>query len=231
MTPWDLPDVSGREKPQPEQQTEPVEVKAQKPEPPKILTIAEIEAIQNKAYQEAYDQGHEQGRESGYQEGFQKGYQEGSRKGYDENLHLLRQQAAEFSSLLESLNEPFKNLDQRVEQELVSLAMAVGAQIVRREIKVDPGQVVAVVREAVASLPVASQKITLRLHPEDAELVRSSLSLDEMTVPWQLIEDPLITRGGCQLDTESSHIDATIEQRLAVIFAQVMGGQRQDDQS
>ncbi|MGZ5030386.1 MAG: FliH/SctL family protein, partial [Methylobacter sp.] len=86
-----------------------------------------------------------------------------------------------------------------------------------------------VVREAIHVLPLASQKITLKLHPEDAELVRSALALDEMSPSWGIVEDPLITRGGCEVDTDISHVDATVEHRLAAVVATLLGGEREDD--
>jgi len=190
-----------------------------------VLTVDEIEAMQKQAYSEAFARGEEEGRKAGYQQG----YEEGLQRGYEENQQLLRNQAAELLSLMESLHEPFARLDEKVEQELVSLAMAVATQLVRRELKSDPGQVIAAVREAVAILPLSAQKITLHLHPEDADLVRTALALDEISPPWKIIEEPLITRGGCKVDTEVSHIDATVENRLAAVIANVLGGERQED--
>ncbi len=142
-------------------------------QPTPILTVDEIEAMQKQAYDEAFAQGKE--------DGYQQGFDEGSKKGYEDNVQLLQKQDDDIVSLLESLSEPFKSLDEEVEKELVKLAIGIATQIIRREIKLDPGQIVAVVREAINVLPLSSQKISLNLHPEDAELVRSALSLDEMS--------------------------------------------------
>ena len=103
-------------------------------------------------------------------------------------------------------------------------------QLVRREIKTDPGQIVAVVREALSVLPIASQNVRLHLHPEDAVLVRAALSLNEGEYAWRIVEDGLQNRGGCQLMTDSSRIDASVETRLAAIIAKVLGGERGSDE-
>lgn len=216
---WSMPDVSGTEQ---VKEPEPAELEG---EPTPIMTVDEIEAMQKQAYDEAF----EQGKMHGFQQGFQQGHDEGSKKGYQDNLHLLQSQAAILASLLESLSEPFKRLDEEVEKELVRLVIAISTQLIRREIKQDPGQIIAVVRGAVGVLPLASQKISLKLHPEDAELVRSALALDEMSPSWSIIEDPLITRGGCEVDTEFSHVDATLEHRLAAVIATLLGGDRERD--
>lgn len=197
------------------------------------LTVEAIERMQKQAYEEAFAQGKKDGFQQGYDEGVKKGFDEGLseglKKGYEENLHLLHDQAAEFVRLMESLSEPFRVLDEEVEKELVRLAIAIATQIIRREIKMDPGQIIAAVKEAVKVLPLSSQKIYLHLHPDDAELVRSVLAPTELSPPWNVVDDPLITRGGCKVDTEVSHIDASVENRLAAVIATLFGGERQGD--
>lgn len=204
-------------------------IENQKPHPPSMphLTVTEIEAMQKQAYDEAFSQG----KTEGFQQGFDEGFEEGSKKGYEENVELLNTKAAEFSQLMEALSVPFKTLDDEVERELVKLAIGIASQIIRREIKLDPGQVIAAVREAINILPLSSQKVNLYLHPEDAELVRSVLSLDEMSPAWGVIEDPLITRGGCKVDTDVSHVNATVENRLAAVVATILGGERERDRN
>ena len=188
-----------------------------------VLTVDEIEAMQKQAYDEAFAQGKK--------DGYSQGFTEGSKQGYDENVQALQAKAAEFSGLMDSLSQPFKALDAEVEKELVKLAIAIATQIIRREIKLDPGQVIAAVREAIKVLPLSSQKISLHLHPEDVELVRSALSLDDLSPAWRMVEEPLITRGGCKVDTEVSHIDATVENRLAAVIATLFGGEREQDKN
>ena len=198
------------------------------------LTVEDIEKTQKQAFDEAFEKGKKEGFEKGFEEGkkagFEAGKLEGLENGYQENKHLLEQQSAEFVSLMESLSEPFKTLDETIEKELVDLVIVIASQIIRREIKKDPGQIIAVIREAVNALPVASQQLTLQMHPEDAELVRSSLALDEISPPWKIDEDPLVTRGGCHVRTQTSIIDATVENRLTAIVATALGGEREEDE-
>jgi flagellar assembly protein FliH len=199
----------------------------------RTLTVEEIEAMQQQAYDEAFLQGKQdgflQGKEEGFAEGEKQGLEQGRTQGYEENLHLLQKQATELALLMETLHEPFKLLDETVEKELLQLTITMVSHVVRREIKMDPGQIIGVIREALKVLPIASQKVSLTLHPDDAELVKKALRLEEHLPKWQLIEDPLLTRGGCQLNTETSHIDASIEKRIADVVASVLGDERQQD--
>lgn len=210
-------------------------VPKKKIEEPPALTVKEIEKMQQQAFDEAYQQGKEEGFSKGFEEGRQQGFEEGRTEGlaqgFEENKQLLTEQAAELVKLLESFSQPFLELDERVEQELVKLAIGIAHQLVRRELKTEPGQIIAVIREAVQVLPISAQALTLHMHPEDAELVRSSLALDDISPPWKIIEDPLITRGGCELLTDTSVVDATVESRLAAIVANIMGGEREEDKA
>ncbi len=198
-----------------------------------VMTVEQIEMMQTQAYDEAFAKGKEEGYKVGFAEGKElgraEGRAEGLEQGYAENKHLLQEQVARFISLLESLTEPFAQLDEQVEQSLAQLAIIIAKQVVRRELKLDPMQIIAVVKETVKALPVARQKITLALHPEDAELVRASLSLDADAPAWVIEEDPLLTRGGCIVSTETSHINATVENKLNTIIATVLGDERQGD--
>lgn len=177
------------------------------------VTAEAIEQIQKAAYQEAYDQG----------------YDEGIKQG----LARAQEQTEELTGLLKqsltNLARPFEYLDREVEQQLVELAVSIARQIVRREIKTDPGQVIATVREAMLQLPVAGRKVYVYLHPEDLVLVKDKLSPSENDTYWQLLDDPTLNRGDCKVRTDSSFIDATVERKLASIVSNILGGERQED--
>lgn len=175
----------------------------------KPITARQLEDIQNQARQEGFRQGLQEGRDAG--------------------LNELREQVQMLEKILGSLDKPFDQLDQSVEQQLAQLAMLVARQLVRRELATDPEQVIAVVREALAALPVAARNVRLVLHPEDVALIRKALSMTEGQQQMQLVEDPVLTRGGCRVLSDTSQIDASVEARLNAVIAHVLGGQRSGD--
>lgn len=168
------------------------------------LTARQLEELQKQAYEEAYA------------EGLQSAKVE------------IQQEIQRFNSMVTGLSAPFKDLDKQVDEELVTLVIALVKQMVRREIKSDPGQIMAVVREAIESLPVASRDLQLRFHPEDAALVQKLYKISEEAQAWDIVEDPLISRGGCKIITSVSQVDATLETRLNQLFAEVFGERQQD---
>jgi flagellar assembly protein FliH len=160
-----------------------------------------------------------------YEESSAKGYMEGVAQGQKE----VTEQLGSLQSLMSTLAMPLPDLDNKVVDELVQLCMAVVKQMVRRELKISPGEVVAVVREALSLLPATAAEVILELHPDDARLIRNALTQTEGEASWKILEDPLLTRGGCRVLSSTSRIDATVESRMNAVIAEVMGGERKAD--
>ena len=211
-----------------------------KPNAIKMPTLEELTAVQDSAREEAYKEGLAQGQADGFEQGKQEGIQagliegrtQGQEQAYNEVKPELEAQVKQLRALCMTLTEPLKTLDNDVEKELVAVAMQVARHLVRRELKTDPGQVVAAVRQAVSILPINTRNIRVYLHPEDALLVKQNLSVSEEAEDeqrWKIVEDPALTRGGCNVETEHSRIDATVESRLSAIIAQALGGERDSD--
>ena len=182
-----------------------------------LMTAAQLEQIQKQAHKEGFEQGKKEGFNYGHKEALEEGRQQ-----LQENIKSMEQ-------IFHALETPFKHLDEQVEQELVALSIAIVKQLVRREIKADPNQILGVVREAIGILPVSSRNVRLVLHPDDAELVREVYAATETELGWTIIEDPILARGGCRVLTESSQIDATLESRLASLIAPLLGGERANE--
>ena len=145
----------------------------------------------------------------------------------------IRRRAAQLDSMLQMLAEPLQKMDDAVVLQVSELAMAVAKQIIRRELRIDPGQVIAVIREAMGALPVTVRKVSLYIHPDDVAMVREVFALGDKTdsddIKWRIIEDPMLTRGGCRIHSENSTIDATVETHLNRIINTILGGERETD--
>jgi flagellar assembly protein FliH len=189
------------------------------PEGPPPPTAEELEAM----YEAARAEGHA----AGYAEGRAIGEVEARAEGEARQREI----AAELLSVLEMASRPLEAVDREVEEALVDLAICIARQIIRRELRTNPGEVVAVVREALAQLPMATRERKLYLHPEDIPMVRQALGLAESEHGWRFEADPLLTRGGCLVETETSYIDATVESRIAAVVRNLLGGEREEDRA
>lgn len=160
--------------------------------------------------------------ERGYQEGLAAGQAEIRRQSAALNERIQR-----LDAILATLSRPFEDLDDEVEQQLTLLALTVGKQMVRRELRTDPAQVIAVIRESVGRLPAAARDVRVHLHPEDAAVVREHLSVPTSGErAWIVIEDPSLSRGGCVVRTDTSQIDARLDSRLNAIVSAAFGDER-----
>jgi flagellar assembly protein FliH len=138
----------------------------------------------------------------------------------------LERRVQRLDAILDFMSKPIAALDVAVQRQLVSLAGAIARQIVRRELKTNPDEIVAVVRETVALLPLTAREVRVHLNPEDAKLVRSRLVEASSDRAWNIVEDPILTRGGCRVSSENSTIDAQLEQRLGAAIASALGESR-----
>jgi flagellar assembly protein FliH len=161
---------------------------------------------------------------------FAKGYEDGlaaARREIDAELAKLRSRVAQLDVVMRSLARPFEELDKEVEEQLTLLALTVGKQMVRRELKTDPAQVIGVIRECVGRLPAAARDVRVKLHPQDAAIVRELLTTNPGTErAWNIVEDPALTRGGCVVVSDSSTIDARLDSRLNAVVAAAFGDER-----
>lgn len=182
-----------------------------------LLTAAQLDAIQKAAHDEGFEQGRKEGQAYGHREGLEEGRAE------------TRAKVERLEQILNVLDKPFEQLDQQVENEIVTLVISMVRQLIRREVKLDPGQIVGVVREALGILPISARSIRVVLHPDDAELVREAYTMGDHDQQWQIVEDPVIQRGGCRIHTDTSQIDATLDSRLNSLIAPLLAGERQHD--
>jgi flagellar assembly protein FliH len=174
---------------------------------------ADLDAIER----EAWDKGYADGREAGFAAALQQ--QQSAQAEIDRRVQHL-------GSILEFMAKPIAEVDDQVQRQMAMLAGAIARQVIRREIKLQPDDIIAVIRDTVSLLPVAARDVRVHLNPEDANLVRSRLAEVSSDRAWSITEDPILPRGGCRVTSESSTIDAQVEQRLGAAIAAVLGDER-----
>ncbi len=155
----------------------------------KLPTADQIQRIQQQAYQEGFAAGMKDGRA-------------------ESHAIALRMQA-----VMQALNRSMSQFEEEMAREIMNLALDIARQMVRSSLEADPAIVLAVVREAIESLPQVYHHPTLVLHPQDAELVREMLAQEYPGEAWRIQEDPRLERGGCRVETGATEIDANMEGR------------------
>ena len=157
----------------------------------------------------------------GYEAGMARARAETSRQ-----LAALEERVKHIDAALHLLARPLEQLDAEMEGDLAQLALAIGKQLARRELRIEPAQVIAILRESLALLPAAAREVRVHLHPEDAATVREHLTAPANERAWTIVEDPTLSRGGCVIHSQSSRIDARLESRIAAVAASTLGDER-----
>jgi flagellar assembly protein FliH len=178
--------------------------------------VEQLDALER----EAWEKGFAAGREAGIA---------AVRQEEQAGLADLERRVHQLISILDFMSKPMADLDDQVQRQLVLLAGAIARQVVRRELKINPDQIIGAIRETVSLLPLTARDVRVHLHPEDAKLVRMRLSEATSERAWTITEDPILTQGGCRVTSEDSTIDAQVEQRIGAAIAAVLGDERNAD--
>lgn len=148
------------------------------------------------------------------------GYAAGRAEGLAAAQQQLKQHIAELDALYEAAARPLQALDEQTGQELARLAMIVARRVIAHELQLSPGLIANAVRQAAAVLPAATRELRVHVHPDDLALLQE---LGAAESHWQLLADPALARGDCQLESARSRLDARVETRLAAVIDAVLG--------
>ena len=149
---------------------------------------------------------HEQSRSMGYAAGYEQGRKQ------------AEQEARQLQTLVQSMRTALAALDQTVADQLLALALDIARQMLGQALAVRPALVLPVVEEAIRCLSQTDEAIHVRVHPEDAALLRAYLEASPGR-EWIVVEDTSLQRGGCRIDTRSTEVDATLPGRWRRVLA------------
>lgn len=190
---WELPVLGGKPKAPP--------VAEEVPNRPP--TAEELDQIRHLA--------HEEGFASGREEGLQRGLQEGLAAGQEEITATL----GRLGAVMRAYAQPLATQQTQVERALLALVQQIAGAVVRRELRADEEQILALVREAMQGVARQSERLTVQLNPSDCQLIRERLETSGDWDPaWRVTENPGLTPGGCIVETVVNYVDASVEQRL-----------------
>ena len=149
-----------------------------------------------------------------------------AQKQIDVRLQQLDELTSGLSAALNALSRPLAHVDEEVHAQIAGLAVSIARGLLRRELRMDPTQIIGIVRETVALLPASARGVRVLLHPEDAALVRERLPAGGPEQAWTIAEDAVLARGDCRVQTEYALIDARIESRLHDTLQALLGDER-----
>lgn len=189
---------------------------------------AQMQAATSEGFQRGMDRGYREGHESGQRDGFTKGLAEGREQGRREGAEQALQDArARFESLslpIESMLAALQGLQDdyqaALRKEVVDLVARVAREVIRCELVLQPGQLLTLVDETLATMPRTSRRETqIILNNEDLQRIREIAP--ERAKRWNLVGDPHLEAGECRIRSKDREVDAGCRQRLASVLVQV----------
>lgn len=105
---------------------------------------------------------------------------------------------------------------EEAERTLVALVTKIAERVLHATLHDAPERVVPAVRAELARVKRAKH-VELRVHPDDAEVLRAALGRGEVFEPAapSVVADPSVRRGGCWISSDLGTIDARLEVQLA----------------
>ncbi len=118
---------------------------------------------------------------------------------------------------IENLSREREQYFQAIEQEVVRLALAVAARILRREAQMDPLLLTGAVRVALGQV-VATSEIRLRVPAKEADLWRETMALlPKLTAKPLVVADESMLLGECVIESKVGTVDLGIRSQLGEI--------------
>lgn len=196
-------------------------------EEPIELTEEQVEQIKHDAYQDGLMQGKEagfkQGYEKGKQEGYTAGYEEGVSAGYTDGLaksdKFIQQQVAHFMQLVDKFSIPLNMMDQQLEKQLIDMVLMLVKEVVHVEVQINPQVILDTVKCCVESLPVTGYDISIKLHPDDYDIITNTYQPQELELrQWRLIAEPALNRGDVEIAAHDSSVNYRLDERIRSVI-------------
>lgn len=202
------------------------------------LTAEQLELIRQEAFNEGLNQGLVEGRqkgeklgyEAGHLEGLEKGQIEGRKLGFDSGFEKGETQAREqgekqaqknTNNLKTILNAIDQHLDQQkkeISESLPDIILAIAKAVVTQELSQGSEHIVAIVQQAVDSLPLESGHLKIEVNPHDLPYIEAAIEQGEFEGEAHASEK--IDEGGCRIHSRYSAVNFTISERWQAIEKQ-----------
>jgi flagellar assembly protein FliH len=168
-------------------------------------------------------EGYDTGLKKGKQEGFAEGKQEGLLVGKNEAVALamgeIQPKLKELNQLLTTLSNCLNEEDYNLEKTLFDLVKVIAVSVIRKELALDPGALMKVIKETIVALPHGKDNIKIVLNPADKKFADDAIAAGGEN--WRTVADEDVSRGGCKIMTDQSEADTTIEHRIQLVLDQV----------
>lgn len=187
--------------------------------------------------QEGLQKGLEEGRRLGLVQGLEQGLTEGREQGriegYNEGLKRaegdIQQQLTTLDSITTHLTHALNEQDYQLEQALLTLSKEIARHVIQRELMIDSSHIMAIVKQAIGTLPASRDNVRILVNPGDVAIVERACQ--DTGESWRVVGSNQIARGGCRVETDQSVVDYTTGERFKQVLEQIVNRHLSQDQN
>jgi flagellar assembly protein FliH len=184
---------------------------------PRRLTARDLS---NETARAAYALGHRRGYEQGARAGLQQGFTEGSQALEAHQSRKAADVAGQMQRILDAFGRDMAALEAQVASDLVSLAVDIARQVLRRELSLDEQALLPAAREALRTLAEGASALEIHLHPDDASRIAPNLDAVQAG-RCKVQEDASLPRGGCRVEGDTGIAEAGFDTRWQAVMARL----------
>ncbi len=189
--------------------------------------LVEAQTVAEELRANAHSEGLIAGQREGIAYGLKEGRETGRAQSLEEQRHDLTAVLGTLTSACTELDDRRRELEADVLREVTNLALKIAARITKRQGEVDPA---VLERNLAASLKlvIGMHRLRIVIHPAQMATLTDALPRLKLQFPTldhvEIVEDPLIAPGGCRILTRQGQIDATLDEQLTRIAADLFPG-------
>ena len=159
------------------------------------------------------EQARQEGFAQGLEQGLQQAGQEWQQRMQDYQNNQGREQGQRLSEIVHQAQNGIQGLQQQVAPDLLQLACDIARQVVRQELRTNPQALMPVLREALDMLGAETKPATVRLHPQDWQVLEPHIraAMPNPKVEW--LQDASVPLGGCLVESQGAQVDGSLEKR------------------
>jgi flagellar assembly protein FliH len=187
--------------------------------------IAEAQREGAELKKAAHAQGLADGRREGLARGADEGRAAGQKQALEESRAQLTEVVAALGEAMADLEASRAELEAAALEEVVDLAIAVASRVTKRQGLLEPQVLTENLREAM-KLVVHAGDVKIAIHPAQRQALEVALPALRLEIPRlghvELTDDASVEPGGCRVYAGGGQIDATLDEQLDRVVADLL---------
>lgn len=185
------------------------------PRPTRTLSSRDLD---NETARAAFALGSKRGHAQGLREGLALGFDEGSQSLAAFEAQKTAEIAARMQPLADGFRAGLASLESDLAADLVTLAIDIAREVLRREPATDPQGLLPAAREALRSVADGAAQLQLHVHPDDAALLAEHLELVRAG-QCAVKPDATLPLGSCRVEADTGIAEAGFAERWQAVMA------------